>query len=126
MTVVIGILLWLTAWCNGVKQHWPRLVLGWMTLSVRPYLLIVLWMRLPLALLLQRQYEFPFGINIVQFSIFHYHVDAELGREEDTHRHTEIKYMNPPSWSVVLGILLQPTAWYTGVKQHRPGLYLDG
>ena len=24
----------------------------------------------PLALLLRRQYEFPFGINIVQFSIF--------------------------------------------------------
>ena len=26
----------------------------------------------PLALLLQRQYEFPFGINIVQFSIFNF------------------------------------------------------
>ena len=24
----------------------------------------------PLALLLRRQYEFPFGINIVQFSVF--------------------------------------------------------
>ena len=33
----------------------------------------------PLALLLRRQYEFPFGINIVQFSFFHFflylHVD---------------------------------------------------
>ena len=26
----------------------------------------------PLALLLQRQYEFPFGINIVPFSIFNF------------------------------------------------------
>ena len=26
----------------------------------------------PLALLLRRQYEFPFGINIVQFSIFQF------------------------------------------------------
>ena len=26
----------------------------------------------PLALLLWRQYEFPFGINTVQFSIFHF------------------------------------------------------
>ena len=26
----------------------------------------------PLTLLLQRQYEFPFGINIVQFSIFNF------------------------------------------------------
>ena len=26
----------------------------------------------PLALLLRRQYEFPFGINIVQFSIFNF------------------------------------------------------
>ena len=28
----------------------------------------------PMALLLQRQYEFPFGINIVQFSIFNFFV----------------------------------------------------
>ena len=26
----------------------------------------------PLAQLLRRQYEFPFGINVVQFSIFHF------------------------------------------------------
>ena len=58
----------------GLKQH-PALVCTWMcdhsgmsisadspsdeTLN-----------RGPLALLLRRQYEFPFGINIVQFSIF--------------------------------------------------------
>ena len=45
-----------------------------MTVGVCEFLLIVLWMRLsnrgPLALLLQRQYEFPFGINIVRYSIF--------------------------------------------------------
>ena len=46
-SVVIGILLLSTAWCYGVKQHRPRLVL---------------------VLLLRQQHEFPFGINIVQFS----------------------------------------------------------
>ena len=39
----------------------------------------------PLALLLQRQYEFPFGISIVQFSIFRYKpISTEL-----THVETE-------------------------------------
>ena len=32
----------------------------------------------PLALLLQRQYEIPFGINIVQFSICLYCIDLGL------------------------------------------------
>ena len=33
-SVVIGILLQSTTWCNGVTQHWPRLVIGWMTVLV--------------------------------------------------------------------------------------------
>ena len=67
--MVIGILLPSTAWYNGVKQHWPRLVLGWVTeLVYSPVDETV--NRGPLALLLQRQFEFPFGINIVQFIFF--------------------------------------------------------
>ena len=33
-SVVIGILLWSTTWYNQVKQHWPRLILGWVTVLV--------------------------------------------------------------------------------------------
>ena len=29
----------------------------------------------PLTMLLRQQYEFPFGINIVQFSIFNFQLD---------------------------------------------------
>ena len=43
--VVIGILLKSTAWYTGVKQHQPRLV-GWMTVLVCKFMLIVLRMRL--------------------------------------------------------------------------------
>ena len=32
----------------------------------------------PLVLLLRRQYEFPFGIDIVQFSFFHFSPGAAL------------------------------------------------
>ena len=33
----------------------------------------------PLALLLRRQYEFPFGISIVQFSfLFHFHLSVHF------------------------------------------------
>ena len=28
--------------------------------------------------------------------------------------------------SMVIGILLKPTAWYNGVKQHRPRFGMDG
>ena len=35
-TVVIGILLQPTAWYNGVMQHWPQLVLGWVTVFQFP------------------------------------------------------------------------------------------
>ena len=41
-SVVIGILLQSTARYNGVKQHQPRLVLGWVTVLVCQFLLIVL------------------------------------------------------------------------------------
>ena len=70
-SVVIGILLQSTAWCTGVKQHRPWFVLRWVTVIVCQILLIILRMKLynALFMLLQRQYEFPFGINIVQFSI---------------------------------------------------------
>ena len=36
----------------------------------------------PLALLLRRQYEFPFGINIVQFSIFNFQLTTPSVREK--------------------------------------------
>ena len=42
----------------------------------------------PLALLLRRQYEFPFGINIVQFSIF-----FNFHRKRNTE--TDIKWSLP-------------------------------
>ena len=45
-SVVIGILLQSTAWCTGVKQHRPWLVLGWVTVVIFQSLLIVLRMRL--------------------------------------------------------------------------------
>ena len=69
--MVIDILLQSSAWYTGVKQHLPRFVHGWVIVLVCQF-----WLSLsdetlnwgPLALLLQRQYEFSFGINIVQFS----------------------------------------------------------
>ena len=68
--VVIGILPQSTARCNKVKLHWPRLVLGWVTVLVysvdSPSDETL--NRGPLSLLLWRQYEFHFGINLVQFS----------------------------------------------------------
>ena len=44
--MVIGILLRSTAWYTLVKQHRPQLVLGWVTILVCQFLLIVLRMRL--------------------------------------------------------------------------------
>ena len=32
----------------------------------------------PLALLLRRQYEFPYGIDIVQFSFFFFHYEKKM------------------------------------------------
>ena len=61
MSVVIGILLQLTAWYNGVKQHQPRLILGRVSISV-DYPLDETLNRGTLALLLRRQYEFPFEL----------------------------------------------------------------
>ena len=63
VSVVIGILLWY----NGVNQHWPQLVLGWVTVLVHMYISVDSpsdenLNRGPLALLLRQQYEFPFGI----------------------------------------------------------------
>ena len=46
LSVFIGILLQSTAWYTEVKQHWPRFVLGWVTVLVCQFLLIVLLMRL--------------------------------------------------------------------------------
>ena len=71
--MVIGILLQSTAWYNGVKQHRPRFVVimddrSSMSISVDNPAGETLNRGL-LALLSRRQYEFPFGINIVQFSI---------------------------------------------------------
>ena len=60
-----------TAWYNRIKQQRPRLVLRWVSMSIsvdsssdetsNQGLL---------ALLLRRQYELPFGIDIVQFLFF--------------------------------------------------------
>ena len=41
-SVFIGILLQSTAWYAGVKQHQPQFVLGWMTIIVCQFLLIIL------------------------------------------------------------------------------------
>ena len=74
MSMFIGILLRPTARYNQVKQYRPRLVLGWVTVLVCQYLLIVLrdetLNRGSLGLLVRRQYEFPCGIDIVQLSFF--------------------------------------------------------
>ena len=73
LSVVIGILLQSTARYNRVKQHRPWLVLGWVTISMSISVdspLDETLNRGPLVLLLRRQYEFPFGINIVKFSSF--------------------------------------------------------
>ena len=56
--------------CLGrrVKQCWPWLVLEWVTVLVSvDSLLDETLNRSPLALLYRRHYEFPSGINIVQF-----------------------------------------------------------
>ena len=45
MSVVISILLQSTTWYIGINQHWPRCVLGWVTVLVCQFLLIVLQMR---------------------------------------------------------------------------------
>ena len=45
-SVAFGILLLSTILCSGVKQHRPWSVLGWVTVSVCQFLLIVLRMRL--------------------------------------------------------------------------------
>ena len=60
MSVAIGIPLLPPTLYAGVKHHRPWSVLGWVTVLVCQFLLIVLRMR--------RQYEFSFGINIVKFS----------------------------------------------------------
>ena len=46
MSVVIGILLQSIAWYNRVQQQRPRLVLGWVTVSVCQFLVIVLRIKL--------------------------------------------------------------------------------
>ena len=59
-----------------VSGYWHTIkvnrILGWVTVVVSQFLLIVLRMRLnrgPLALLLRTQYEFPLGIDKVLFLI---------------------------------------------------------
>ena len=42
----------------------------------------------PLALLLQQQYEFPFGIDIVQFSIF----NDEYKREDNSLESKDVSF----------------------------------
>ena len=74
MLVVIGILLRPTARYNGVKQHRPWFLLGWVTILVCQFLLVFLWMRLkprsPGAALAATVWISlsAFGIIIVQFS----------------------------------------------------------
>ena len=66
-SMFIGILLLSTAW-SWVKQHWPRFVLGWVTILLCQFFVdIPSDQTLNLALLLRRPNEFPFGINIVEF-----------------------------------------------------------
>ena len=48
ISVVIRILLQSTAWYTWVKQHRPRLLLGWVTVLVCEFVLIVLRIRLKL------------------------------------------------------------------------------
>ena len=73
--MVIGILLQVIASCTKVKQHRPRFVHAWMGDRISMSISVdspsdETLNQGPLVLLLRRQYEFPFGINIVQFSIF--------------------------------------------------------
>ena len=74
-SVIIGIQLQSTTQYAGVKQHWPWFVLGWVTVLVCQFLLInshsdETFKPRSFALLLRRQYEFHFRIDIVQFSIY--------------------------------------------------------
>ena len=76
--MVIGILLQSTDWCNGVKQHRPRFSNTWMGHCFSMSIFVdspsdETLNRGPLVPLLRRQYEFPYGINIVQFSILAIH-----------------------------------------------------
>ena len=68
--MVIDILLQSTAWFNKVKQHWPWLVLGWVTVLVCQFLLGWDFKPRSLALFLRWQHEIPLGIDITQFSFF--------------------------------------------------------
>ena len=75
LSMIICILLQSTVWFNRVKQRQPRLVLGRVIVSVCEFLVMVVQLRLKsrsLALIFWRQDEFPLGINLVQFSNFHF------------------------------------------------------
>ena len=64
------------AWYNGVKQHRPWLGLGWVTVLVCQFLLIVLWMRLYTKVPWRcscgnniMSMNFPLGSIFISFSI---------------------------------------------------------
>ena len=73
--MVIDILLQPTACYNGVKQHRPTFVPGWVTILISMSISVDSPLdetlnRGPLALLLRQQYEFPFGIIIKSYFKF--------------------------------------------------------
>ena len=84
-SVVIGILLQSTAWYTGVKQHWPRLLLGWVTVLVCQFLLIVLQMRLltqvPLRCSCGDSMNFPLGFIWCNFYfLFFFFINPFINR----------------------------------------------
>ena len=69
LSMVLGILLWPTAWYNGIKQYQPRVLTrrgehNSISISFDSPL-DETFNGGPLALLLRRQYEFPFGVIVL-------------------------------------------------------------
>ena len=61
----------------------------------------------PLALLLRRQYEFPFGINIVQFSIFNMQFKDNLDQIN-----------NPKSYKYIISTLYRTLAFQKSLSTY--------
>ena len=101
MLVVIGILLQSTSRCNRVKQHW--LVLGWMTVLVCQFLLIVLRMRLwsevPWHCSCSNNMNFPLGLKKVHFSIFFFHNDQSISRSTFSGGQLKLEFQQPHLFS---------------------------
>ena len=90
-SVIIGIMIRSAAWYNWVKQRRPRLVLGWMTVVICKFLVIVFWIRLYSKALcsalaatvwislsfgsIQCNFYFHFQVNVIIKAAFHPYVN---------------------------------------------------